>query len=55
MANTRKLTDAEREQRRQQDRDRLERAARELLSSDGWARWIRVRASTSLGRYTLVI
>jgi hypothetical protein len=53
MSNSRKLTKAEREQRRQADRDRLERAARELLSSDGWARWIRVRASTSLGRYSL--
>lgn len=53
MSNSRKLTEAEREQRRQADRDRLERAARELLSSDGWARWIRVRASTSLGRYSL--
>jgi hypothetical protein len=53
MSKNRKLTEQEREQRRQQDRDRLENAARELLSSDGWARWIRVRASTSLGRYSL--
>jgi N-terminal domain of anti-restriction factor ArdC len=53
MSKNRKLTEQEREQRRQQDRDRLERAARELLSSDGWARWVRVRASTSLGRYSL--
>jgi hypothetical protein len=53
MSRNRKLTDSEREQRRQADRDRLERAARELLSSDGWARWIRVRASTSLGRYSI--
>ena len=53
MSKNQKLTEQEREQRRQQDRDRLERAAHELLSSDGWARWIRVRASTSLGRYSL--
>jgi hypothetical protein len=53
MSKSRKLTEQEREQRRQQDRERLERAARELLSSDGWARWVRVRASTSLGRYSL--
>jgi hypothetical protein len=53
MSKTRQPTDAERERRRQAARDRLERAARELLSSDGWARWIRVRASTNLGRYSL--
>lgn len=49
----RKLTDQEREQRRRRDRDRLEHAAREMLSSEGWKRWVRVRSTTSLGRYTL--
>lgn len=39
--------------RRRKNRDRLENAARELLTSDGWARWIRVRASNGLGRYSL--
>jgi N-terminal domain of anti-restriction factor ArdC len=49
----RRLTVAEREQRRQADRDRLERAARDLLSSEGWERWIKVRASNGLCRYSL--
>ena len=48
-----RLTDAEREQRRQADRERLEQAARALLSSDGWARWMRVRATNGLARYSL--
>lgn len=34
----------EREERRQQDRERLQRAAEQLLCSQGWARWVRVRA-----------
>jgi hypothetical protein len=53
MGKSRQLTDQERDERRQKDRDRLENAARELLTSDGWARWIRVRASNGLGRYSL--
>ena len=53
MSRSRKLSEQEREQRRQADRDRLENAARELLTSDGWARWVRVRASNGLGRYSL--
>ena len=44
----RTLTEAERDARRQADRDRLEQAARELLTSDGWQRWIRVRATNGL-------
>jgi hypothetical protein len=47
------LSDAERDQRRQADRERLEQAARDLLSSDGWARWMRVRATNGLARYSL--
>ncbi len=41
MAKTtrRRLTDDERARRRAQDRERLEQAARELLSSGGWRRW----------------
>ena len=39
-----RLTDNERAERRRQDRERLQQAARELLSSDGWARWVRTRA-----------
>jgi hypothetical protein len=48
----RKLTDGERADRRQADRDRLERAARALLSSEGWQRWVRVRATNGLSRYS---
>jgi hypothetical protein len=53
MGKSRQLTDQERDERRQKDRDRLENAARELLTSEGWARWVRVRASNGLGRYSL--
>jgi antirestriction protein ArdC len=41
---SRRLTDEERAQRRRQDRERLQQAARELLSSEGWARWVKTRA-----------
>ncbi len=47
------LTDDERAERRAQDRLRLEQAARELLSSEGWRRWIEVRARNGLARYSL--
>ena len=55
MAKTtrRRLTDDERAQRRAEDRERLERAARELLTSDGWRRWIEVRARNGFARYSL--
>ena len=49
----RALTDEERDARRHTDRERLEQAARALLTSDGWQRWIRVRASNGLSRYSL--
>jgi len=48
----RKLTDAERAERRAADRDRLEHAARALLSSEGWQRWVRVRSTNGLSRYS---
>ena len=41
---SRRLSEQKRADRRRQDRERLQRAAHELLSSDGWARWVRVRA-----------
>jgi len=41
---SRQLSEQERAERRTQDRERVQRAARELLSSEGWARWVRVRA-----------
>jgi hypothetical protein len=47
-----KLTDAEREQRRAEDRRRLEEAVRELQSSEGWQRWVAVRRHNGLGRYS---
>lgn len=47
------LTDDERAERRAQDRLRIEQAARELLSSEGWRRWIEVRARNGLARYSL--
>jgi N-terminal domain of anti-restriction factor ArdC len=40
----RRCTEQEREQRRRADRERLRKAAEELLSSEGWARWVRVRS-----------
>ena len=52
MARSRKLTETERDARRQADRDRLENAAGELLTSEGWTRWVRVRYSVGLGRYS---
>jgi hypothetical protein len=41
---SRRLSEHERAERRRQDRERLQRAAEELLWSEGWARWVRVRA-----------
>src|ERR687897_1489267 len=51
--NRRPLTDAERAARRQADRDRIQHAARALLTSEGWQRWIKVRATNGLSRYSL--
>ena len=48
----RKLTEAEHAERRRADRDRLEQAARALLSSDGWRRWVKVRSTNGLARYS---
>ncbi len=54
---SRRLSEREREERRRQDRERLKRAAEELLYSEGWARWVRVRAmfhSYSAGNCMLI-
>jgi hypothetical protein len=51
----RPLTAAKRDARRHADRERIEQAARALLTSDGWQRWIRVRATNGLNRYSLII
>ena len=53
--NRRAPTDAERAARRQADRDRLDQAARALLTSEGWQRWIKVRATNGLSRYSVLI
>jgi hypothetical protein len=50
--NRKPLADEERDARRQADRDRIEQAARALLTTDGWQRWIKVRASNGLSRYS---
>jgi N-terminal domain of anti-restriction factor ArdC len=47
------MTEAERDARRQADRDRIEQAARQLLTTEGWQRWIKVRATNGLSRYSL--
>ncbi len=46
MANksSRRLSDEERAERRRHDRERLQRTAQDLLSSEGWARWVKTRA-----------
>ncbi len=41
-----------RAERRRVDRERVEQAAQRLLSSDGWQRWVRVRATNGLARYS---
>jgi hypothetical protein len=41
---SRQLSEHDRAERRRRDRERLQRAAQELLSSDGWARWVHTRA-----------
>jgi len=40
-----RLSETERDERRRADCERLKRAAEELLCSEGWRRWVRVRAS----------
>jgi hypothetical protein len=48
----RELLPKEREQKRREQRERVERACRELLTSDGWRRWVRVRSTNGLSRYS---
>lgn len=48
-----KLTAEERDRRRAQDRERLSQASKQLLSSEGWQRWVQARASNGLARYSL--
>jgi hypothetical protein len=53
MARRPKLTDAEREQRRAADRARLKHACEQLLTSEGWQRWVRLRSRAGLARLSL--
>jgi N-terminal domain of anti-restriction factor ArdC len=53
MTATRKLSDEEREQRRAQDRERLKEGAEQLLTSEGWRRWMIVRLRAGLARLSL--
>lgn len=48
-----RLSDQEREARRAEDRERLKHAAEQLLTSEGWQRWVRVRARGGLARLSL--
>lgn len=49
MSDKRKLSAEERAQRRAQDRERVKAAAEQLLTSEGWQRWVRVRRLASAG------
>jgi hypothetical protein len=49
------LTEEERDARRRADRERMAQAARALLTTAGWQRWIKVRASNGLSRYSVLI
>ena len=53
MSRRKPLSDVEREERRQRDRERLQAAARELQGSEGWKRWVKVRRSNGLARYSV--
>jgi len=53
MRHGQQISDEERDQRRAQDRERLREAAEQLLTSEGWQRWVRARASNGLARYSL--
>ncbi len=50
-----KLSDEEREKHRAQDRERLKLAAEQLLTNEGWQRWVAVRSRAGLARLSLVI
>jgi hypothetical protein len=49
----RRTSESERNERRRADRERLQRAAEQLLSSEGWERWVRVRSRNGLARYSV--
>ena len=43
----------ERADRRRRDRERLKLAAEQLLTSEGWKRWVRVRSQAGLARLSI--
>jgi hypothetical protein len=51
----RRISEAQRAQRRQRDRERLWAAAEQLLTSGGWQRWVRVRSQAGLARLCVLI
>jgi hypothetical protein len=51
----RRLSDFEREQRREAHRRQPTDAIEALLCSEGWRRWVRARARNGLARYSLLI
>jgi hypothetical protein len=53
MRTQRRLSDSERAERRERDRERLKQAAEQLLTSEGWRRWVLVRAQGGLARPSL--
>ena len=53
MRTQRRLSDREREERRERGRERLKHAAEQLLTSEGSQRWVRVRAQGGLARLSL--
>lgn len=53
MSSSDRLSDEQREQRRMQDREQLKAAAEQLLTSEGWQRWVRVRSQAGLARLSL--
>jgi antirestriction protein ArdC len=52
MTTTSTAEPTQRDRRRRAERERIEQAARCLLSSEGWQRWVRVRARNGLARYS---
>jgi hypothetical protein len=53
MTRALRSADADRDARRRADRELLEQAARTLLTSDGWQRWVKVRSTNGLARYSV--
>ena len=49
----RRMSESERNEGRRADRERLQRAAEQLLSSEGWQRWVRVRSQNGLAKYSV--